>query len=177
VGSVGVPGAAAGTEAATQAMTIIVPPGTRFKVPDEKQVQRAVLALFSLCGWKMGSTSQYRASRVMQGLPDLVGHHLGIRRFMWWETKAPLARWPRMGMGAGAVQWINYNPHDRSTWRSKPLRPDQEVFRNAALQCNELHGWGGSVEAEEFMITLGLGERLPSGVFQPRFGARDRVSR
>ena len=138
----------------------------RFPVPDEKTVQRDLLRLFAYAGCLMGSTSQYRASRVLEGLPDLVGWHLGIKRFLWWESKAPVARW----RDRDADPWIYYSPYHRATWRSKPLSVKQQEFREAAVACGELHGWGGIVEAETFLIELGLANRLASGVIQ--LGAR-----
>lgn len=131
------------------------------KPPPENQVQPFVMAFFRSGGWKMGNTSQYRTSGQLVGLPDLVMRHTVIRRFAWWETKAPMARW----RGAGNL-WVHYSPLDRKTWRSKERTPAQVEFGDDAILCGQLYGWGGIVEAEQFSIDLGMGDRLASGIFQ-----------
>lgn len=134
----------------------------RFKPPTEGQVQATLCRLFAAAGWKVGSTSQYRASGQVVGLPDLLLRHVGLRRFAWWETKAPRGRW----RDRPDDPWTYFTPYDRQTWRSKALRPKQEEFMTDALLCGELYGWGGLVEAEEFLIGRDQGVRLANGLFQ-----------
>ncbi|NOT09102.1 MAG: hypothetical protein HOP28_12960 [Gemmatimonadales bacterium] len=143
----------------------------RFDPPDEKAVQATLVRLFTVVGFRVGSTSQYRRSGQVVGLPDLLlrpSEALRARRFLrfaWWETKAPLARW----RDRDDQPWTYYNPLDRRTWRSKPLQPAQMTFREDALACDELHGWGGLAEAEVWLVNLALGVRLPNGVFMADF--------
>lgn len=143
----------------------------RFKPPRESEVQAMLIRFFTLGGWKVGSTSQYRASRVMLGLPDLLLIHRGLGRFAWWETKAPLERW----RDHPTDLWTYYTPGLLRTWRSKPLSKVQQQFRDDALACGQLHGWGGLPEAEAFLLELGLGVRLASGIFQ--YGRRSEEVR
>jgi len=144
-----------------------------FKPPSEKEVQAILVRFFRAAGWIVGSTSQYRASRQLVGLPDLVMRHRGLRRFAWWETKAPLARWRFFPTDP----WIYYTPGLARTWCSKPLQPKQAEFRDDSLACGELYGWGGLPEAEQFLIELCQGRRLSSGIFQlfQRFPAAKEV--
>ncbi len=117
--------------------------------PDEKEVQRAVIRLFSLAGFKVRGTSQYRASRVAGGLPDLMAHHHREAVALWFETKAP--------------QRKGYDPLRRETWIPKPLSPEQVVFRADALRCRQRHYWGGLREAEAALVELGLAAPTGNG--------------
>lgn len=132
--------------------------------PTEKVVQQTVIGLFRALGTFVGSTSQYRKSGQAVGLPDLVCQHEGAGVGWWWETKAPFRRW----RDHDTDPWTEYSPLDRRTWRSKPLEPEQEKFRRRALACGQLHGWGGLVEAEDFLVEQGLAQRLASGLIQLR---------
>src|SRR5262245_22929746 len=120
-----------------------------FLPPLEKTEQRAIVRLFELAGFRVGSTSQYRASGQLVGLPDLVLLHRGLKRGGFFEVKGY--------MRAG------YDPSRWQTWRPKELKPAQQEFRAWALDCGLLYGWGGLREAEQFLVDLGLAESGDGG--------------
>jgi len=109
-----------------------------------------VVNLFRIAGVWIGNTAQYRPSMVVIGLPDLIG--FTTRAMFWFEIKRPM----RQG----------YHPFQRATWKSEPLRPDQQAFRDRCVAAGVRHYWGGVVEAEDALIDLGLATRLSSGALQ-----------
>lgn len=119
------------------------------KPPLEKVEQDAVRGLLHAAGFWTGSTSQYRRSGQVVGLPDLILLHEGIGVGGWWETKKYQAR--------------GWHPFRRETWIPEPLRPEQAAFRDRALRCGDLFGWGGRKEAEAFLVALGLAKRTGNG--------------
>ena len=136
-------------------MTLRAP---RVPPPLEKYEQQAVATLLRLCGFKVRSTSQYRASHVAVGIPDLILHHPGIGQGGWWEVK----RYRQKG----------WHPIKRDGWVPEPLRPEQEQFMQDALRSGQLFGWGGRLEAEIFVLGLNLARRAGNGGIIPSPGAR-----
>ncbi len=57
-------------------------------MPREKDVQTRVARFYASCGCHVYSTSQYRASRMAIGIPDLYVVHPRIGGF-WHEVKRP----------------------------------------------------------------------------------------
>lgn len=136
-------------------------PDFRYKPPSEKETQRAVIRLFRAIGATVRSLSQYRASMVAIGSPDLLCHHRGIPASWWFETKPPLARW-RDDHGI----MVYFDPNRPATWKPRALDAAQAAFREDALGCGDRHFWGDLRAAEEAVIALGRGYRLPNGVLQ-----------
>lgn len=130
-------------------------PDLRIKPPLEKDVQRQVVTLFRHAGLQVDSTSQARASMVAKGLPDLLVFGPGV--FFFFEVKSY-----RPG---------GYRLMERSTWTPLPLRQDQEAFRAKCLAAGVRHHWGGFPQAEDALVAVGLGHRLPSGLFMYRRAA------
>ena len=135
----------------------------KLKPPLEKHVQKAVIDLFKRVGCKVYTTSQYRASHVSVGFPDLYVRHPATRQCWWFETKT--------------YEAAGWQPYRRDTWRPKPLSPAQVTFREEAVACGEHHYWGGEPEAEACLIELGLASRNglalalhPMGIRAPRPG-------
>jgi hypothetical protein len=118
--------------------------------PLEKEEQRRVVELFRLAGCRVHTTSQYRASHVAVGLPDLIVFHEGARAQWWFEVKRYEAK--------------GFNPWFRKTWHPFPLRADQAEFRRVALACGQRHYFGGIVEAEAVLVEIGLGQHI-NGAF------------
>ena len=137
-------------EAGQGAVTLHARPHLRFHVPREKDVARAVVQLFRAAGVWVGNTAQYRPSMVAIGLPDLIC--FTTRAMFWFECKRP--------------QRQGYHPFQRDTWKSEPLRPDQQAFRDRCVAAGVRHYWGGVIEAEDALIDLGLATRLSSGALQ-----------
>ena len=131
----------------------------RMKPPLEGQVQKWIIDLFRKAGVHVGTTSQYRESHVEEGIPDLLCHATAIAVFFWFEVKSYELTW------TGPKGPVRFNLFDRATWVPKPLSDKQEAFRQRALSCKVRHFWGGFPQAEDALITLGLGIRHPSGVF------------
>jgi hypothetical protein len=105
----------------------------------------------------------------MVGLPDLVLMHPGLKRAGFFEVKRYEAK--------------GYRPLDRSTWKPKQLRPEQELFRQDALACGLIYGFGGIREAEQLLVELGLAEDVGNGgiilkarCFQPHVEQRLKAS-
>jgi hypothetical protein len=142
-------------------MSLLAPPGTKFKPPLEKNVQRACVQLLRLAGFRVYSTSQYRASHVAVGLFDLFCLHTRKPLALWWETKRPLARWRDT---SGIVH--RYEPHRPETWMPEDLSPNQRAFGQALTRAGQPWGWGELRALERKLIDLGLGRRLENGVFQ-----------
>jgi len=120
----------------------------RIKPPLEKVVQRAVMQLFRAAGWTVRSLSQYRASHVAVGVPDLMMHHPRRGLFCWFEVKAPRPQ--------------GYDPRSRQNV-PRTLAPDQLLFRMDAVACGQRHYWGGLAEAEAALIEMGCATRAPNG--------------
>jgi len=135
-------------------VTLRAPAGStpKFKPPLEKVVQASVIDLFRKAGIHVGSTSQYRASRVAEGIPDLLCHAEKIGAFFWFETKSYHPKVPG--------SWIGFNPYDRLTWSPLPLSPKQIEFRLRAVACGVRHFWGGLPQAEDALVALGFGVRV-----------------
>lgn len=140
-------------------MSVTTHPSLRFNPPTEKDTQRAVVKLFRHAGCIVYSTSQYRASHIAVGFPDLFCRHLGMRLAFWWETKPPLARW----RDRDKDPWTLYHPYKPETWRPRPLDPKQAEFRDAARTCLELYFWGDLRSAEDALVTLHLAVRADNG--------------
>ncbi len=69
-------------------MTVPAKPSEiKWPVLAEKDVQRQVMAFFGPLGFAVVSTSQYRASEMAVGLPDLIGYHLACSLQFWFEVK------------------------------------------------------------------------------------------
>lgn len=116
----------------------------RFPAPPERQVQAGIVALFQSVGIRVRSTSQYRASHVAIGIPDLI--LLGDGWGGWYEVK---------------TYQRGYQPFDRSTWVPKPLAPAQAAFLADAARAGQVAAWGGLLEAEALLIQQGYCVRSP----------------
>ena len=125
----------------------------RHNTVTEKDEQRAVVGLFRAVGATVYSMSQYRASHVAIGLPDLYVMHAPRGLAWWFECKRYEGMWRRDG------EAVAYNPFDRSTWQAKPLAPPQAVFADHCCAVGIRHFWGGLREAEEALVELGLAVR------------------
>lgn len=110
--------------------------------PLEKVVQRQIMDLFLVHGAKVCTTSQYRASHVTEGMPDLYCIHRKAGGW-WFEVKRPrkLASFDR------------FRPE---TWEPEPLSPAQQEFRDLCLAAGVAHFWGGYREAKAALVTLGI---------------------
>jgi hypothetical protein len=131
--------------------------------PSEKTIQQAIVDL--ACGSKVSpglgfyrySTSQYRASHVSEGLPDLILFQVKAGIALWWETKSYDGKlWKR---GTVALQ---------------PLSPMQERFRLHCRSTGELHGWGALPEFYLMLLLLGFAQVSEGGslILNPRGDAR-----
>lgn len=133
----------------------------RLKPPSEtKVVQPQIVDLFRRGGCECDSTSQYRASHIACGFPDLVVFARVVGLMFFFEVKSYLAEWT-----SPTGLRIRFDLFDERTWRPKLLEPDQVKFREKALACNQLHFWGGLPQARDALVQIGLGYRLPSGQF------------
>ncbi len=115
--------------------------------PLEKDVQKGIVRLFRSMGGIVHSTSQYRASHVTEGMPDLHNAFPFLRAWFWFETKRPLAT-------------AEFHPFKPYLWTPEPLRPSQEEFRQNCLATGAQHFWGGLKEAEDALISIGAAERV-----------------
>lgn len=113
----------------------------------EKEMQRAVVSLFRTFGATVHTTSQYRASHVAKGLPDLLCFHREKRLAWYFETK----KYRRI-----TSTGTHYEPFQPATWEPEPLRPDQRAFADLCLVCHLSHYWGGITEAKRALVELGL---------------------
>lgn len=113
----------------------------------EKEIQRQVVTLFRTFGTIVHTTSQYRASHIAKGLPDLICFHRDHRLAWWFETKKY-----RRVTAAG----VPYKPFQPATWEPEPLRPEQQTFADLCLVCGQRHFWGGITEARQALVELGL---------------------
>lgn len=111
-------------------------------VPLERFVQARVVAVLRSCGAVVRSTSQSRASKVSEGIPDLIFHLPGVGG--WFEVKRPRAL-------------VGFDWADHATWVPEPLRPEQLVFREDCLRANQPHYWGGVRELEAMLVEHGFG--------------------
>jgi len=118
--------------------------------PLEKAVQAQIVTLFRHAGGVVRSNSQYRASGVSLGFPDLHVSFPRIGKWTWFEVKRPKLA----GFDFGKPQ----------TWQPEGLRPDQEKFRDDCLATGQPHSWGGLREAEAVLVAFGLAAML-NGVF------------
>lgn len=117
-----------------------------FKPPLEKIVHRHVMDLFKRLGTTVYSTSQYRASHVAVGFPDLWCMHPRLAKAWFFEVKK--------------YRQAGYNPMKPETWVPEPLRPEQAAFRDQCLATGILHAWGGTNEAIAFAEQIGLVQRV-----------------
>ena len=129
--------------------------------PLEKHEQQGVVALLRLAGFAVRNTSQVRPSMVALGIPDLIVHHVGLKRGGWFECKRK--------------QRAGYDPGDRATWLPEPLRPEQFAFRMDAVQCGQLFGWGTFQDCERWLVDLGLGTMDAGGVLTLRPRHYERI--
>lgn len=113
-----------------------------FTPPLEKIVHRHVIDLFKRLGTVVYSTSQYRASHVAVGFPDLWCMHPRLAKAWFWEVK----KYRKAG----------FHPMKPETWVPESLRPEQAMFREHCLATGILHGWGGTSEAITFAEQIGL---------------------
>lgn len=113
----------------------------------EKLEQAAVVFLFRTFGCTVRSLSQYRASHIAVGLPDLLCHHLPTGQTWWFETK----RYKRT-----TTTGTKYRLFEPSTWEPEQLRPDQETFRDQSIVCGQRYFWGGIREAMGALVTVQL---------------------
>lgn len=114
------------------------------KPPAEKIVQRQVATLFRSVGCTVRTTSQYRASGITPGMPDLYVTHCRAKLHAWFEVKKPKA--------------AGFDPFKPETWIPEVLRPEQLIFRAECIATGQHHFWGGVREAQAALVTLGLGE-------------------
>jgi hypothetical protein len=110
--------------------------------PSEKTVQGTIVRVAKAVGFRVYSTSQYRASHVAVGMPDLKLFHPPLNLGLWWETKT-----------YGKREW------NRGEMRLKPLDPDQATFREYCAACRELYGWGALPEFYDMLLGRGLATR------------------
>lgn len=123
------------------------------KPPLEKQVQAEVVQLFLAAGCSVRSLSQYRASMVSVGLPDLLVMHPRKGRWFWFEVKRPKA-------------CKTFDRFKRSTWVPEPLRMPQEAFREDCRSTGQPHYFGGFNEALAALVAEGLHRSTQSGPLQ-----------
>lgn len=142
-------------------MSLHVHANLKMRPPSEtKVVQPHIVSLFRSAGCQADSTSQYRASHIVQGFPDLVVFAPAILKMFFFEVKSYLAEWTN----DRGVR-IRFNPFDEATWHPKPLEPAQVRFRERILTCGQLHYWGGVPEARATLVELGLAHRGERGTF------------
>lgn len=113
--------------------------------PLEREVQAAIVDLFKRAGCRVYSSSQYRASHVSVGWPDLFVRHCATGRRWWFEVKSYKP---------------GYSSLDPATWIPKPLSDAQERFAAECQMTGEAHYWGGYLEAEAALVAEGLAERF-----------------
>ena len=102
----------------------------------EKAVQSQVIDLFKKVGCHVYSTSQYRASHIAVGFPDL-------------KVFCPV--------GSGAATWFECKARD-AKGRLKPLRPAQAAFRAIATASGEDYDWGDLEIAKQVLVRWGLAD-------------------
>lgn len=142
-------------------MTLRARPDLRLRPPSEtKVVQPQIIDLFKRLGFKVDPTSQYRASHIAYGFPDLVVFALPVAKMFFFEVKSYLREWTN-----AAGQLVKFNLYDESTWRPKPLEPDQQIFREHCRACHQLHFWGGLPEARATLVELGVAHLDQGGRF------------
>lgn len=117
----------------------------------EKLEQQECIRLFKSVGCAVHSTSQYRASAVTVGMPDLYVIHSRKGVWFWFEVKK-------------AQSLTTFTPFHRSTWVPEDLRLGQLQFRANCLATGQPHFWGTIVEAEKALLAVGLAE-IRHGVF------------
>jgi len=130
----------------------------RVAPPVEKIEQRFVVDLFRAVGATVYPMSQYRASHVAIGLPDLYVMHPKAGLAWWFECKRYEALW----RDGDAV--VAYHPMDRRTWKPKPLAEPQIRFATECRMAGQRHYWGGRREAELALVALGLAEASGDGI-------------
>ena len=110
--------------------------------PLEKAVQAQVVSVFRVHGCRVYSTSQYRASHVAEGFPDLYVMH-PIAGSWWFEVKRP-------------KRSSSFDRWKMETWEPEPLSPKQVAFRTSCHGCGVRHAWGGYREAVTLLQSLGI---------------------
>lgn len=103
-------------------MTRITVP--RPKPPSEKAEQKSIIYAVRVLGGHVASTSQYRASRVALGLPDLLIAFPAKGVAFFFEVKGRLRR-----------KGADDDP-------LKPLRPEQARWRETYERCGWKYYWG-----------------------------------
>lgn len=126
------------------------PAPVRLKPPTEKVEQALIIRLFRLAGIRVRSTSQYRASHVAAGIPDLMLHGAGWSG--WFEVKAYQAK--------------GYDRNNSLTWKTKELRPEQMAFMADASRAGQVVGSGASLDAQRLLVIQGLAKWVTPGVIQ-----------
>lgn len=104
------------------------------KPPLEREVQSEVVQFFRGHGCVVRSLSQYRASMVSVGIPDLHISHPKKGYWFWFEVKRP-------------KKHKDFHRFKRETWLAEPLRPAQEAFRLDCLATGQPFYFGGVQEA------------------------------
>lgn len=117
---------------------------------ETKDVQPAIVSLAKAVGFEVYSMSQYRASHVAEGIPDLKMLHRRRAFGLWWETKTYYS-----------------GPWQKGILELKPLSEKQAEFRANAIACGEPHGWGALPDFYSTLLLVGLADRR-SGVIMLR---------
>lgn len=125
-----------------------MPRKPKWSTPLEKDVQRVIIDLFKHAGFKVRSTSQYRASHVDPDMPDLYCTYPERGLWFWFEVKR--------------LQGFGWDPNFPQVGKPELLRQGQAEFRVTCLQTGQPHYWGAIHEAEEALIDLELGHRKGS---------------
>lgn len=116
----------------------------------EAREQRRVIDLFRAMGCRVYETSQKRAAKVTPGIPDLWVVCIRAGLAWWWETKR----------SAGG--------------RHSSVQLD---FAEECVLTGTPYGTGDRRAAEEYLIGLGLAERLADGSLEPvRYTLDGRVA-
>ena len=116
----------------------------------EAREQRRVIELFRAMGCRVYETSQKRAAKVTPGIPDLWVVCVRVGLAWWWETKRT----------AGG--------------RHSSVQLD---FAEECALTGTPYGTGDRRAAEEYLIALGLAERLADGSLEPvRYTLDGRVA-
>ncbi len=99
----------------------------------EKEEQREITKLFRAHGFTVRNLSQSRAAKQAPGIADLWVTHTTRPIAFWWESKRQVGG---------------------------ELSPDQIVFQEDCLRCHVGYGTGDRYAAAEYLVTLGIAERI-----------------
>lgn len=106
----------------------------------EKEEQWEVTKRFRVCGFKVRSTSQARASKIAPGIPDLIIHHRDAPIFLFWESKRQVG-------GKYSDAQLEF----------------REDCERAAITCIG----GDRYDAERYLVSIGRAWITAGGVFEP----------